>query len=316
MIRPIAEFLASLGIAALAIHLIIPHELARILIYFVVTLLIAILFPPWRSPLEKDVVDLLYYTAAMTFVALLFVTKSAERERLHLSEELQVMEQRRHDIHAETAAFGVVSANVEPYREWLNQQIEDAYVRKEEAQRAVCSCAQLGRLSTSCGEGLAATSRHEPGTMDMTQIYQESARPACDQLTHELQQLESKRARQSRTFDETLALARQLRANGVRQIGSTAVSAAALIEWLDHIRRNSSSPLEALVSKSAALSREQEEIRGAIAASTARSRTGVGLWAGELSEFYWPYFLITLLGLKIARVDYRKKFARFDSAAR
>jgi hypothetical protein len=114
MIRPIAEFLALLGVAALAIHLFIPHELARILIYFVVALLIAILFPPWRSPLQKEVVDLLYYTAAMTFVALLFVTKSAERERLHLSEELQVLEQRQHDIQAEAAAFGVVSANVEP----------------------------------------------------------------------------------------------------------------------------------------------------------------------------------------------------------
>lgn len=316
MIRPIAEFLALLGVAALAIHFFIPHELARILIYFVVALLIALLFPQCRSPLEKEVVDLLYYTAAMTFVALLFVTKSAERERLHFSEELQVLEQRRHDIQAEIAAFGVVSANVEPYREWLDQQIEDAYVRKEEAQRAVCSCAQLGRLSTSCGEGLAATSQHEPGTIDMTRLFQESARPACNQLTQELQQLESKRARQSRTFDETLALARQLRASGVRQIGSAAVPASALVEWLDHIRRSSLSPLDALDSKSAALSRQQEEIRGSIAASTARSKTGVGLWAGELSEFYWPYFLITLLGLKIARVDYRKAFATFGSAAK
>lgn len=316
MIRPIAEFLALLGVAALTVHLFIPHELARILIYFVVAMLIAILFPTWRSPLEKDVVDLLYYTAAMTFVALLFVTKSAERERLHLSEELQVLEQQGRDIQAEIAAFGVVSANVDPYREWIDQQIEDAYVQKEEAQRAVCSCTQLGRLSTSCGEGLAATSRHEPGTIDLTRLYQELARPACDQLTQELQQLESKRARRSRIFDETLALARQLHANGVRQIGSAAVSAATLVEWLDHIRRSSVSPLDALVSKSAALSQQQEEIRGAIAASTARSKTGIGLWAGELSEYYWPYFLITLLGLKIARVDYRKKFATFGSAAK
>ena len=165
MIRPIAEFLALLAIAALAVHLFIPYELARILIYFVVALLIAILFPPWRRPLEKDVVDLLYYTAAMTFVALLFVTKSAERERLHLSEEMQVLEQRHHDIQAEAAAFGFVSAEIEPYREWIDQQIEAAYKRKEEAQRLVCACAELGRLRTSCGEGtrcyFAARTRHD-----------------------------------------------------------------------------------------------------------------------------------------------------------
>jgi hypothetical protein len=32
------------------------------------------------------------------------------------------------------------------------------------------------------------------------------------------------------------------------------------------------------------------------------------LWATEFSEFYWPYVLIAYLGLKIARVDYLKKF--------
>jgi hypothetical protein len=61
-----------------------------------------------------------------------------------------------------------------------------------------------------------------------------------------------------------------------------------------------------LSTRSASISKNQEAVQSELNAFSGSSKFGIVLWATEFSEFYWPYILITYLGLKIARVDFEK----------
>jgi hypothetical protein len=93
-----------------------------------------------------------------------------------------------------------------------------------------------------------------------------------------------------RTPATTLRLAKVLRANGTIQVGTIVLGLSQIAALLEQIEEDSNSARRKLTEQKAS------------------SKSGIVLWATEFSEFYWPYILITYLGLKIARVDYLEKF--------
>jgi hypothetical protein len=80
-----------------------------------------------------------------------------------------------------------------------------------------------------------------------------------------------------------------------------------IVALLEQIEHDSDSARKKLTEQKASISKNQEALRSELNAFRSSSN-GMVLWATEFSEFYWPYVLIAYLGLKIARVDYLKKF--------
>ena len=77
---------------------------------------------------------------------------------------------------------------------------------------------------------------------------------------------------------------------------------------LEQIEEDSNSARRKLTEQKARISKNQETVQSELNAFSGSSKFGIVLWATEFSEFYWPYILITYLGLKLARVDYLEKF--------
>jgi len=139
-------------------------------------------------------------------------------------------------------------------------------------------------------------------------LRQKEAARHCKELEQVLLESAPHRDVGLRTPATTLRLAKVLHATGTSQVGTTVLELPQIVALLEQIEQDSDSAREKLTEQKANISKNQGAVQSELNAFSSGSKVGIVLWATEFSEFYWPYVLITYLGLKIARVDYLKKF--------
>ena len=142
----------------------------------------------------------------------------------------------------------------------------------------------------------------------MQLLRQKAAARNCKELEQVLLESAPHRDVGLRTPATTLRLAKVLHANGTIQVGTIVLGLSQIAALLEQIEEDSDSARRKLTEQKASISENQEAAQSELNAFSKSSKFGIVLWATEFSEFYWPYVLITYLGLKIARVDYLKKF--------
>jgi hypothetical protein len=129
-------------------------------------------------------------------------------------------------------------------------------------------------------------------------------REICEDLGRLLGQAASYGDRSSRNLDNTVQLARLLRIDGSMPIGSSILSAYQVLTLLETATRDAARTRADLVAKRDGIAQERAEARATLDGLGKSEQSGILLVANEFTEFYWPYFLIMFLGLRIARFDY------------
>jgi hypothetical protein len=139
-------------------------------------------------------------------------------------------------------------------------------------------------------------------------LRQKEAARNCKELEQILLESAPHRDVGLRTPATTLRLAKVLHATRTIQVGATVLELSQIVVLLEQIEQDSDSARKKLTEQKASFSKNQEAVQSELNAFRGSSKFGIVLWATEFSGFYSPDVLITYLGLKIARVNYFKKF--------
>ena len=191
---------------------------------------------------------------------------------------------------------------------WIDRRVDEAFDDTERSRSRECNCASSGDLSKFCGGGVQIPQRVTPGKFELQLLRQKAAARNCKELEQVLLESAPHREVGLRTPATTLRLAKVLHATGTIQVGTIVLGLSQIVALLEQIEQDSDSARKKLTEQKASISKKLEAVQSELNAFSKSSKSGIVLWATEFSEFYWPYILITYLGLKIARVDYLEKF--------
>jgi hypothetical protein len=269
---------------------------------------LSLFFPSTWGTVDKEAVDLIYYGTAMFVAAGLFLAKEVERKRLELAPQINSLTQQQHEVEAEISSFDYVASNAPTFLNWIDRRVDEAFDDTERSRSRECNCASWGDLSKFCGFGVQTPQRVTPGKFELQLLRQKEAARNCKELEQVLLESAPHRDVGLRTPATTLRLAKALHATGTIQVGTTVFGLSQIVALLEQIEQDSDSARKKLTEQKARISKNQEAVQSELNAFSSSSKFGIVLWATEFSEFYWPYVLITYLGLKIARVDYLEKF--------
>jgi hypothetical protein len=300
-------FLLALVVAA-AVHFVFASDALRIAVFFTFVLTLSLFFPSTWGTVDKEAVDLIYYGTAMFVAAGLFLAKEVERKRLELAPQINSLTQQQHEVEAEISSFDYVASNAPTFLNWIDRRVDEAFDDTERSRSRECNCASWGDLSKFCGFGVQTPQRVTPGKFELQLLRQKEAARNCKELEQVLLESAPHRDVGLRTPATTLRLAKALHATGTIQVGTTVFGLSQIVALLEQIEQDSDSARKKLTEQKARISKNQEAVQSELNAFSSSSKFGIVLWATEFSEFYWPYVLITYLGLKIARVDYLEKF--------
>ena len=300
-------FLLALVMAA-AVHFVFASDALRIGVFFTFVLTLSLFFPSTCGTVDKEAVDLIYYGTAMFVAAGLFLAKEVERKRLELAPQINSLAQQQHEVEAEISSFDYVASNAPQFLNWIDRRVDEAFDDTERSRSRECNCASSGYLSKFCGGGVQIPQRVTPGKFELQLLRQKAAARNCKELEQVLLESAPHRDVGLRTPATTLPLAKVLHANGTIQVGTIVLGLSQIATLLEQIEEDCDSARRKLTEQKASISKNQEAVQSELNAFSRSSKFGIVLWATEFSEFYWPYILITYLGLKIARVDYLEKF--------
>ena len=300
-------FLLALVMAA-AVHFVFASDALRIGVFFTFVLTLSLFFPSACGTVDKEAVDLIYYGTAMFVAAGLFLAKEVERKHLELAPQINLLGQQQHEVEAEISSFDYVASNAPTFLNWIDRRVDEAFDDTERSRSRECNCASSGDLSKFCGGGVQIPQRVTPGKFELLLLRQKEAARNCKELEQVLLESAPNRDVGLRTPATTLRLAKVLHANGTIQVGTIVLGLSQIAALLEQIEEDSDSARNNLTEQKASISKNQEAAQSELNAFSKSSKSGIVLWATEFSEFYWPYILITYLGLKIARVDYLEKF--------
>jgi hypothetical protein len=181
-----------------------------------------------------------------------------------------------------------------------------------------CGCADHPHWAGACGP--MSVNKTEYTAMD--ESIAQAARARCDELRREREERLSKdQARNGpRNLAEIAHLISRLQIEASLDVDGAKVAAREVVSWLvdaNHYaegeRQRIGSTLDQMTSKHHEIATSIRKDNAAIAEIAISSKSGISLLASEIKENYWPFVLISLLGLKIARVNY---FDLLTSSAR
>jgi hypothetical protein len=297
-------FLLALVVAA-AVHFVFASDALRIGVFFTFVLTLSLFFPSTCGTVDKEAVDLIYYGTAMSVAAVFFLAKEVERKRLELAPQINSLAQQQHEVEAEISSFDYVASNAPTFLIWIDRRVNEAFDDTERSRSRECNCASSGYLSKWRSDSATCHS----GEVRIAIAAPERSRAHnCKELEQVLLESAPHRDVGLRTPATTLRLAKALHATGTIQVGTTVLELSQIVALLEQIEQDSDSARKKLTEQKASISKNQEAVQSELNAFSRSSKFGIVLWATEFSEFYWPYVLITYLGLKIARVDYFEKF--------
>jgi hypothetical protein len=202
----------------------------------------------------------------------------------------------------------IVVSNAPQFLNWIDRRVNEAFEDTERSRSRECNCASSGYLSKFCGGSVQIPQLVTPGKFELQLLRQKEAARNCKESEQVLLESAPHRDVGLRTPATTLRLAKVLHATGTIQVGTIVLGLSQIVALLEQIEQDSDSARRKLTEQKASISKNQEAVQSELKAFSRSSKFGIVLWTTEFSESYWPYILITYLGLKIARVDYLEKF--------
>jgi hypothetical protein len=312
MLVRIFVFIAIAAVIGVALHLGLETDTERIILFVVAVLVLAIAFPLRRGVLEKEWVDLLYYSAGILVAAALFLTKEIERKRLELSQQIADLNRQTVGIDAEIASFDYLASNVPLIVATINLKVDKQLGDLDSLAAQVCTCFRFGPVAGGrCGNSLALpTAPRDHSLFDPEQQFRRiELEPQCELMEGMLRDAE-RVGSSARDYAEIKRIIQLVGVPTSIPIGDLNVPVSRAVELIDHIQQQGTSDRDAMVERRNIAERQRADLGIKIKGLGVGERTGQVLKAAEFAEFYWPYILISFLGLKIARVGYVEKLLR------
>jgi hypothetical protein len=262
-------------------------------------------------------VDLVYYSAAIALAVLVFFASGSERKRTDLSASISQSSQELNrnlaiaDAQlARYAALQRVISDPQPFHIWLDKSASEALDAKEVKEMALpCGCADHPHWAGACGP--MSVNRTEYTAID--ESIARAAHDYCNELRRQRAERISKDQTRNgpRNLAEIAHLIAYLQIETSLDVDGAKVTAQEIISWLvdanhdaEGERQRIRTNLEQVTGEYYKLETSIRKNNVAIAEIAISSKSGISLLASEIKEHYWPFVLISLLGLKIARVNY------------
>jgi hypothetical protein len=307
-----------LAALAIALNVVSIDASLRIAFFAFTVLAFSIIWPHLRNTtLQKDLVDFVYYSAAIALAALVFFASGAERKKTDLSASIsQSSKQLSETVSAVNmqlaryAALENVLADPQPFQIWLDHLTSMAMDSREMKDMAFpCGCADHPKLPGACGQ--MSVNKAELNAIDTQNV--RAAREYCDDLRRPRGERFAKDQTRNapREMTEIARIVALLQVDASKDIEVASVKAPILASWIidsgqaaDKENQNIRSALEQLTSRYSELDTSIRKDSAMIAELAISSRSDIGLLASEIKDHYWPFVLISLLGLKFARMNY------------
>jgi hypothetical protein len=246
----------------------------------------------------------------MLIAMVIFLSKPLERTRLEFDEQITALTSEQQAREAEIRSFDYIASNTEAVLGDVNQKINDRLAWLDTEKTTECACAYVGGFS--CGETLPSPMRPSGGGQpDQVMVRRYRAMQQCVKLEDLLKNAENDRRLEARGLAETTRLIdllkREQELPGPLPIDNMPVPLPQIMELMEHARQDGKAWRDNKVQQQEGLKQEQNTWVDKRRKLGDTGRSGLALWAGRIVEFYWPYILISFLGMKVARVNYIQK---------
>lgn len=312
--KKLAAFLALAIVIGLIANLLARHifglgDSGTIVIFALLVGVLALVFPRQAAPLSKDTVDLWYYLLGIVTVVAVFANNEGERRKLILVSEYQHAAIEKASFDGRIAALRhIVASPNETFAKLQSRSREiadDLVSTKDYFCRCAMPMAQCGDLPGSVG-----LSRRKWGEPDFeARASRDGYAKVCNELVREKREDQWLQLSRLTTLSELSAFDMKALQGGGRglSVDGMQVSVEDVISNLVAVHAGSKD-LEvkrlALESDLAAKITELQRARGRYDdVGKIEDRLAHFSWNFVIG-FLWPYLLISLLALKIARVKY------------